>query len=401
MLIGIVGKPSTGKSTFFKAATLINVDIAAYPFTTIKPNHGTGYVRVKCVDREFNKQCNPRIGYCENGIRYVQVEMIDVAGLVPGAYEGKGLGNQFLNDLNRADVLIHVVDISGSSNEKGEIDKPGSYDPANDVRFLEVELDMWYLGILKKGWDKFSRKLQQNKEAEIAKQLAMQLDVFGVKADLVDDVLNRLNIPKDDPTHWTEDQLKQIAITLRKETKPILIACNKIDIPGANENYERLKKEFPDYYFKPCSAESELALREAAKKGWIKYNPGDPDFEIIQKDAMNEKQLKGLEFIRENVLKKYGTTGVQTTLDDSVFDFLKYIAIFPGGMSKLGDKHGNILPDVFLMPPKSTALDFANKIHTDLAKGFLYAFDIKTRMKIKGEHLLKNRDVIEIVSSAK
>ncbi|MBU3904550.1 MAG: redox-regulated ATPase YchF [Nanoarchaeota archaeon] len=400
MLIGIVGKPSTGKSTFFKAATLINVEIASYPFTTIKPNHGTGFVRVECVDKEFNKQCNPRTGYCEKGIRYVPVEIIDVAGLVPGAYEGKGLGNQFLNDLNRADVLIHVIDISGSANEKGELDKPGSYDPANDVRFLEIELDMWYLGVLKKGWNKLSRKMNQDKEVQISEQLAIQLDVFGVKPELIDDVLEELKIPKLDPTKWTEEQLKQIATELRKRTKPILIACNKIDIPGAHENYERLKKEFPNYYFKPCSAESELALREAAKKTWIKYNPGDAVFEIINKD-MNEKQIKGLEFIKKNVLEKYKTTGVQTTLDDSVFDFLKYIAIFPGGIKGLGDKNGNILPDVFLMKPGSTVMDFANKIHTDLAKGLLYAYDVRTKMKIKGEYRLKNRDVIEIVSSAK
>ena len=54
MLIGIVGKPSSGKSTFFKASTLAEVEIANYPFTTIKPNHGTGFVKVDCVDKEFN-----------------------------------------------------------------------------------------------------------------------------------------------------------------------------------------------------------------------------------------------------------------------------------------------------------------------------------------------------------
>ncbi|MCD6477311.1 MAG: redox-regulated ATPase YchF [Candidatus Aenigmarchaeota archaeon] len=401
MLIGIVGKPSCGKSTFFKAATLVDIEIAAYPFTTIKPNHGVGFVRVECVDKEFNVQCNPRQGYCKDGIRYVPVKIIDVAGLVPGAHEGKGLGNQFLNDLNMADVLIHIVDISGSANEKGEISKPGSYDPANDVRFLENELDMWYFGILKKGWDKFARKLKQNKEIEIEEQLSKQMDVFNIKPEMIKDTLNGLNIDKSDPTKWTEDQLKQIAISLRKKTKPILIACNKIDIPGASENYERLKKEFPNYYFTPCSAESELALREAAKKGWIEYNPGDSDFKIINKEAMNEKQLKALEFIRENVLKKYGSTGVQSTLDASVFDFLKYIAVFPGGVNKLADKEGRILPDVFLMPPGSTVLDFARKIHTDLAKGFLYAIDVRTKMKVKGDYKLKHRDIIEIVSTAK
>ncbi|MDD5416981.1 MAG: redox-regulated ATPase YchF [Candidatus Aenigmarchaeota archaeon] len=400
MLIGVVGKPSSGKSTFFKAATLVDVAIAPYPFTTIKPNFGTSFVRVKCIEDEFHTKCNPRKGYCEKGIRYVPVEMIDVAGLVPGAHEGKGLGNQFLNDLNMADVLIHIVDISGSANEKGEIIGAGKHDPAKDVRFLEYEIDMWYLGILKKGWDKFARKIKQN-PTKIEDEIANQMSSFGVKPIMVEEALSDLKISKADPTLWTPEQLKELTTYLRKRTKPLVIACNKIDIPDSHENFERLKKEFPDYFFTPCSAESELALREAAKKGLIKYHPGDSDFEIPDKNKLSEKQVAALEFIKENVLKKYGSTGIQMTLDAAVFNFLKYIAIFPGGVNKLCDKDGNVLPDCFLMPPSSTALDFANKIHTDLGKGFLYAIDVRTKMKIKGEHKLKNRDVIEIVSSAK
>src|SRR3989338_7459591 len=109
MLVGVVGKANVGKSTFFKAATLADVEIANYPFATIKPNHGVGFVKIDCIDKEFNIQCNPREGYCVSGYRFVPVNMIDVAGLVPGAHEGKGMGNQFLDDLNQADVLIHVV----------------------------------------------------------------------------------------------------------------------------------------------------------------------------------------------------------------------------------------------------------------------------------------------------
>lgn len=401
MKIGIVGKPSCGKSTFFKAATLIDVAIAAYPFTTINPNFGMSFVRVKCVDSELGVKCNPRLGYCEKGIRYVPVELVDVAGLVPGAHEGKGLGNQFLNDLNMADVLIHIVDVSGSANELGEIDAPGKYDPANDVRFLEHELNMWYLGTLKKGWDKFSRKMKQNRAGKVEDQLAEQLSGFNVKAFMIEQAFKELKINPENPEQWTEDEMKKLAIYLRKKTKPILIGCNKIDLPNGKENFEKLKKEFPDYYFVACSAASELALREAAKKGIINYHPGDADFEIIDKSKITPEQTKGLEFIRENVLKKFNGTGVQTTIDSAVFDFLKYLAIFPGGVNKLGDSEGRILPDVFLLPPNSTAWDFANKIHSDLAKGFLYAIDVRSKMKIKRDYVLKNRDIIEIISAAK
>ena len=125
MIIGIVGKPSSGKSTFFNAATMLDVAMASYPFTTIEANKGIGFVRVACVDKELATQCNPRTGFCHNHIRYVPVEIIDVAGLVPGAHEGRGMGNQFLSDLSRADILIHIIDASGSTNEKGELVPPG------------------------------------------------------------------------------------------------------------------------------------------------------------------------------------------------------------------------------------------------------------------------------------
>ncbi len=179
MLIGIVGKPNVGKSTFFKAATLAEVEIANYPFATIKPNSGVGYVKVKDPARDFNKISNPRNGYVLKEFRFVPVQLIDVAGLVPGAHEGLGMGNQFLDDLRQADVLIHVIDVSGSTNEKGEQVEPLTYDPAEDVKFLEVELDMWYLGILRKGWEKFARTVMQEK-SEIHKALAKQLSGLKV-----------------------------------------------------------------------------------------------------------------------------------------------------------------------------------------------------------------------------
>ena len=165
MLVGIVGKPNVGKSTFYKAATLAEAEIANYPFATIKPNEGVGYVRLPCADKDFNTQCNPRTGFCVNHFRFVPIQLLDVAGLVAGAHEGKGMGNQFLDDLRQADVLIHVIDVAGSTNDKGEPIVVGGHDPAVDVRFLEVELDMWYLGILKKGWEKFARTVTQEKAA--------------------------------------------------------------------------------------------------------------------------------------------------------------------------------------------------------------------------------------------
>ena len=396
MLIGIVGKPSSGKSTFFKAATLAEVEIANYPFTTIKPNHGTGFVKVDCVDKEFNVKCNPRFGYCMDGNRFVPVDLLDVAGLVPGAHEGKGMGNQFLDDLNQADVLIHIIDVSGSTNEKGEAVEPLSYDPANDIAFLEHELDMWYLRLIEKGWEKFARAVNQERP-ELHKAVSRQLSSLRVTEELMKDVIEKLGLDKD-IMKWNKDALLRIAIELRKETKPMLIACNKIDVQGAEKNFKDLKEKFNDYLLVPCSAESELALREAAKHELIDYIPGENNFKIKDEEKLNAKQKNALEFIKTNVLGKYGSTGIQNILDKAVFELLKYVAVFPGGVNKLTDQHGNVLPDCFLMPPSSTALDFAFKLHTDIGKSFIKAIDVKTKRPVGKDYILKNRDVIEIAT---
>ncbi len=397
MFIGVVGKPSTGKSTFFKAATLADVEIANYPFTTIKPNHAVGFVKLPDVAIEFGKKSNPREGYCLGESRFVPVDLMDVAGLVPGAHEGLGMGNQFLDDLRQADALIHIVDASGSVNEKGEPVVVGSYDPLNDVRFLETELDMWYLSILKKGWEKFARQIMQEK-TDISKALAKQLSGLKVTEEMIEDSLRKLEIPKEKPNTWEEQTLLRLARSLRKKTKPMLIAANKGDIPIAEKNIERLKKEFPDYIIIAASAESELALREAAKHNLISYVPGEKSFTLLTPEKLNEKQKKALDFIQKNILDKYDSTGVQQVINEAVFTLLGYVAIFPGGINKLEDSNGRCLPDCFLMPPGTKAIDFAFRLHSDFGNNFICAKDVRTKRTIGRDYVLKQTDVIEIVS---
>jgi ribosome-binding ATPase len=394
MMLGIVGRPNTGKSTFFKAATLAEVEIANYPFTTIKPNHGTGFVRVACADQFFNKKCNPRFGYCVDGHRFVPVDLLDVAGLVPGAHEGKGMGNQFLDDLNQADVLIHIIDISGSTNEKGDQVETLSYDPAQDIIFLEHELDMWYYRLIEKGWEKFARSVNQEK-SELKKSVAKHLSSLRVTEKLVDDSIKKLNLPLE-IIRWDKDQLKNLAVELRRQTKPLVIACNKIDVEGAEKKFTALKEKYPDLILVPCSADSELALKEAAKHGLIEYIPGNGKFNIKNDAKINDKQKKALEFIKNRILIKYQSTGVQDVINKAVFEQLGYVSIFPGGVNKLEDQHGNVLPDCFLMPRGSTALDFAFKLHTDIGNNFIKAIDVKTKRPVGKDHILKSGDVIEI-----
>jgi ribosome-binding ATPase len=394
MLIGVVGKPNVGKSTFFQALTMAPTQRANYPFTTIEANRGVGHVEIECVDKDFETKCNPRYGSCTDSRRFVPVELIDVAGLVPGAHEGKGLGNKFLDDLRQADALIHVIDASGSANENGESVAMGSYDPCNDVEFLEEELNFWILGILTKNWKKLSRFETSTTKTKTA-ILIEQMSGLGVKEQHIDESLRRLNLRDKKMNDWTEEEIMNFSIEIRKTSKPIVIAANKCDLPTAEENVKRLKEKFPDYIIVATSAETELALKEASKKGYIKYLPGDNHVEIIKE--LDEKQKKAIEFMDKNILKKYNGTGVQKCINAAVFDLLSYIAVFPGGVNKLADSEGNVLPDVWLFPPNSTALDFAARIHKDMAEKFIKAINVRTKMPLGADYKLKHRDVLEIM----
>ncbi len=397
MLIGVVGVTNKGKSTFFKAATLAEVEIANRPFVTIKPSHGIGFVKVNCPETDFNVKCSPKNGYCTDGKRFVPIDLLDVAGLIRGAHKGAGLGLQFLDDLRQADALIEVIDVSGSTNDKGEPAQQGTYDPMEDIKVLEEEIDMWFFGLVKKDWEKSAKQIQQEK-LEVIKTLAKQFSGLKVTEEMVEDTIKELDLYKNITT-WTEEDLKKLALTLKKRSKPMIIAANKIDMPGAKENFERIKKEFKDYEIIPCSAEAELALREAAKKGLIKYIPGENSFQVLKEKELNEQQKKALEFIKKNVLEVYGSTGVQDVLDKAVFKLLNYIPVYPVANSKLGDKDGNRLPDCFIVPEGTTALEFAYKIHTDIGKNFVKAVNLRTKQVIGKDSKLKNSDVIEIMTS--
>jgi ribosome-binding ATPase YchF (GTP1/OBG family) len=395
MEAGVVGKPNVGKSTFFAAATLQNVAIANYPFTTIKANRGSAYVRAPCPHVAFGKPCNPVNSACDNGTRLIPVELIDVAGLVKGAHAGKGQGNQFLDDLRQAAVLIHIVDAAGATDGDGNMAPAGSHDPVEDLEFLEDEIHRWLAGIIAKGWER-THRLVELEGQKIEAAIHEKVGSLGFTRFQTSAALRECQLPAK-PSVWKDAEFMRLARSLQRQGKPIIIAANKCDLVG-KETIAYLKEvEKADVF--PVASEMELALRRADKAGVIKYPLGGGDFQIVQPAKLTPLQVKGLEKIRE-FLKLWGTTGVQRILEHAVFERLKLIPVYPvEDETKWTDKDGNVLPHAHLVPDGATARDLAFKVHTDLGQHFIRAIDAKHRRVVSADHKLVAGDVIKIVAN--
>ena len=398
--IGLIGKTNTGKTTFFNAASMSFAEVSTYPFTTKQPNIGISHAITLCVHREFKVDDNPKNSTCIDGWRFIPIELIDLPGLIKGAWEGKGLGNQFLSIAAQSDALLHIVDASGSVDAAGRVADIGSGDPVADIADIEEELVMWYLKLLEGNRDKISRAIKSG-----VKMNAAIADIFagvGVKESDVQKAVIDANLQSKSFDEYNIDDTKQFTWSLRDISKPTLIVANKVDIPVAMENFRRLREEYKDMMVVPASAEAELTLRRAENKGLIKYVPGDERFDIVKQQELNDKQKWALNFIRKDVLGEYMRTGVQHAINVAVFKLLRMNAVYPvADASKLTDKHGNVLPDVYLLPSGSTVGDLARQIHSELAKNLLYAIDIRDGLRLPADYHIKDRDVVSIVSAAR
>ncbi len=395
--IAIAGKPNAGKSTFFKASTLADAEIAAYPFTTISPNIGIAHVRVPCPCRELLQDARS-CGNCIRGLRFIPVELIDVAGLVRGAHEGRGLGNEFLDELRRAEAIIHVVDASGGTDADGNPVQVGTHDPVEDIRFFREELRMWVFGILSRSWRKLTRKAELE-GMKIERLIAEQLAGVGVTEEQIKAAILHAGIGADHRS-WDEEGLKGLAAEIIRTSKKMVVAANKADIAP-----EELMAKLRAYEAGggegviPCSAAAELALRTAAKQNIIEYLPGDSDFVVPETHAraITPEQRAGLEKIRR-LLGVYGTTGVQEVINRVVLQLLNYIVVYPvEDEHKFTDSSGRILPDAYLMKRGSRAKDLAYAVHSDIGKGFLYAIDARTKRRLGERYELADGDVIKVV----
>ncbi len=398
--IGLIGKTNTGKTTFFNSSTLSSDEISTYPFTTKKSSTSTGYAITLCVHPEFNVIDNPNNSKCEDGWRYIPVELIDLPGLIKDAWKGKGLGNQFLSIASQSDALLHVVDASGSIDSTGKITETGSGDPVSDFADIEEELNMWYQKILEGNRDRLQKTIKTGNDNIDA--LTELYQGVGVKSNHVKEALKTSGLEEKDIENYDMEDSKKFASYLRKISKPTLIVANKIDVKGADKNFERLRERYNDMIVIPASADSELTLRRAEQKELIKYSPGSEKFDILQTNELNQKQKDALDFIQSDIMGEYMRTGVQFAINVTVFKLLKMNSIYPvASPEKLSDKKGRILPDLVLLKDGATVTDLAKEIHSDLTKGLLYAKDLRYNLRVPTNYQLRDRDVICLISASK
>jgi hypothetical protein len=309
---------------------------------------------------------------------------------------GRGLGNRFLDNLRMAAALVHIIDAAGATDAGGKPCPPGTHDPLKDIDFLEVEITMWFRGLLAKDWPRFARRAKYE-NLDLVKEIAQRMSGLGVKESHVLEAFRQAAVDRSDPERWTDDDLLRFVAELRKASKPIMIAANKSDAPEAEPNIGRISQR--GYIVVPTCSEAELILRRAVEKGLVNYTPGDSKFTILKPEALNEQQRKALKKIEE-VMKKWGSTGVQQVVDRAIYELLNLIVVYPvDDETKLTDKKGNVLPDAFLVPKGTTAREFAYIIHSDLGESFLHAIDARTKRRLGEDYELKDGDVIRIVSA--
>ena len=398
--IGLIGKTNTGKTTFFNSSTLSSDEISTYPFTTKKSSTSVGYAITLCVHPEFNVIDNPNNSRCEDGWRYIPIELIDLPGLIKDAWKGKGLGNQFLSIASQSDALLHVVDASGSIDATGKITETGSGDPVSDFADIEEELNLWYQKILEGNRDRLQKIIKSGDDHVDA--LTELYQGVGVKRNHVKEALKTSGLEEKDIENYDMQDSKKFASYLRKISKPTLIVANKIDVKGADKNFERLRERYNDMIVIPASADSELTLRRAEQKKLIKYSPGSEKFDILQTNELNQKQKEALNFIQSDIMGEYMRTGVQFAINVTVFKLLKMNSVYPvASPEKLSDKKGRVLPDLVLLKDGATVTDLAKEIHSDLTKGLLYAKDLRYNLRVPTNYQLRDRDVICLISASK
>ncbi|OAK95443.1 P-loop containing nucleoside triphosphate hydrolase protein [Phaeosphaeriaceae sp. SRC1lsM3a] len=337
-LIGLVGKPSSGKSTTLNSLTDATSKVGNFPFTTIDPQRAIGYLQIECAcaRMKVSERCKPNYGSCIDGRRSVPIELLDVAGLVPGAHMGKGLGNRFLDDLRHADALVHVVDVSGTTDAEGKATR--GYDPSQDIVWLRSEIVRWIQGNLMEKWGSIKRRHVAVK-ATAVETLQNQFSGYGSTSAVVARCLDKLGL-KEPLQDWDNDTIERVVNAFTDEKFPTVIALNKIDHPDADKNIAKIAKMQDPQSIVLCSAISEVFLRKLAKQGFVKYTEGsefvDTREDLIEQGdptggnlkPLDEKLTTRIENLKDMVLYRFGSTGVVQVLSRAA-ELLGLVPVFP------------------------------------------------------------------------
>ena len=301
------------------------------------------------------------------------IELLDVAGLVPGAHQGKGLGNKFLDDLRHADALIHVVDVSGTTDAEGKNTR--GYDPSVDIAWLRSEIVAWIRGNLTERWGSIRRRHMAVK-ATAVETLQAQFSGYGSTAKVVARTLDKLNL-KEPLESWDDETIDRVVNAFTDEKFPTIIALNKIDHPDADANIARIAKMEDPNRIVLCSAVSEIFLRKLAKQGYIKYTEGsefvdtrddliaDGDPEGGGLKELDDKNKTRIENLKDMVLYRFGSTGVVQVLSKAA-DLLGLVPVFPVRSTSSFNSGASdskfVFRDCVLVKKGSTCAEVARKV---------------------------------------
>lgn len=417
-IIGCVGKPSSGKSTFFSSITDSAAKIGNYPFTTIEPNIGITHYIAECPCKKYNVICKPKYGNCNNGYRHIPIKLFDIAGLIPGAHLGNGLGNKFLDDLRHAHVLLHIIDISGNTNEKGE--QTTNYNPINDHDWLRIEIEMWIFNNIYSNWSSIVRKSKMS-NIPISKLLLNQLSGYGCNESMIKKLISSMKLSESvDFSNWDKSDIIDLVRQFIKVRFPFVLVLNKADIMSENcdSNIVNFYKKYgDDHEIVVASSLAEYFIKKMVSQNYIKlvYDANNYNYSsfITSEDThieearnlkiMDDKLKSRLENIKDMVLFRHGVTGVQDAINKAV-DLLGLIPIYPvknikNFTNSLCDEANNFaFQDCILVPNRATVKTLLKSLHIELEKD-LVNVETVGGVRISENHLLSNQmNVIKITT---
>lgn len=389
--LGLVGKPNAGKSTLFSAITARAAEIGNYPFTTIKPNIGLGFIEAKCPETEIGTTCNPREGSCSGGIRRIPVEIIDVPGLIEGASLGKGMGNEFLENVRESEALLLVFDASGKTGLDGT-PVEDKIDPETEIEMVKSEIARWMSSRLSRGWERFASREEATNQHPTT-SLLRKLSISGINEQALLSALTSEGFPLR-LSMWKEEDFFRFSEMFLARFKPIVLVGNKVDAADP-DTIQRIRVKHPDAIF--TSGDFELALSRAAQAGLASVSGKT----VSPAENATGPQKKALARIQEVISLPFYASP-EAIMTGVVRDRLERIAVYPvQDESKWADGQGNVLPDCYMVRKGTTALDLAFRVHSEIGEGFIKAIDCRRRMVISKDHELNDSDVISIISRSR